>query len=213
MKSTNIIIPTLFHSYFMTNFNLTKFKIENEDNIREYAIYDYMNNSNETVLRTKITQMLKMNYYTNNIKIHNDFPSSRLIEIMKPYLNIYLHCMYTTESNKKIHYETLLNNKLKQFAKYNPRFGRKLVVQNKNSVNKRKQYINKIDDKHIPYNNIHDTNFMNNHLIIMNDDDEDSDSESDNENEDNNTYYTSDDDIMGMIGHTVETYRLENIFF
>ena len=216
MKSTNIIIPTLFHNFFMANFSLSKFKLENEDNIREYSIVNYINNSTEQELRRKILQMLRYTYYTNNIKIHKEFQTNTLIKIMKPYLNLYLHAIYSTESNKKIHYEHLLNMGLKQFARYNPRFGRKVIVQNQLSINKNKKYINKINDVHIPYINKYDNDFMNNHLTLI---DEDTDSEDDYDDDDdddgNDTQYTSDEDLINVNNDFIDneiiigTYNLE----
>ena len=196
MKSTNIIIPTLFHNFFITNFSLSKFKLENEDNIREYAIKNYITNTCERELRRKILQMLRYTYYTNNIKIHKEFQTNTLIKIMKPYLNLYLHAIYSTESNKKIHYEHLLNMGLKQFARYNPRFGRKTIVKNQLSINKNKKYINNINYLHIPYINKYDNDFMNNHLTLI---DEDDDSEDDDrEDHGNDTQYTSDEDFISV---------------
>ena len=189
MKSSNIIIPILFHNYFMANFSLSKFKLENEDIIREHAIKDYINTSSEQVLRSKIIQMIRSNYYSDNIKIHNDFPSSKLIKIMKPYLKLYLHSLYSTETNKKISYDILLNKKIKEFVKFNPRFGRKVITGNNKKDGKRKFYINKIEDKYIPFNNSYDNNFMNNHLTLFEENDDTEDDDVDSE-----IYYTSDED-------------------
>jgi hypothetical protein len=206
MKSTNIIMPTLFHNFFMTNFSLSKFKLENEDNIREYAIKNYITNTCERELRRKILQMLKNNYYSDNIKIHKDFPSITLIRIMKPYLNLYLHSLYSTESNKKFHYEHLLNMNLKQFVKYNPRFGRRRILKPKLNINvntntntNTNTNKTKMNDDYIPFINIYDNNFMNNHMIL-NDEETDSDDDSDDDTEDNSndTQYTSDEDLINV---------------
>ena len=214
MKSTSIIIPTLFHNYFLCNFSLSKFKLENEDNIREYAIMKYIHTSDETVLRTKILNMIRCNYYTDNIKIHNDFPSKTLIKIMKPYLNLYLHSIYSTESNKKIMYEHLLDVGMKQFVKYNPRFGRKTIVESKLNTGKNKKYVNKINDSHIPYMDRYDNDFMNNHLTLI---DEINDTEDENEEEDNGTFYTSDEEVVGNVFLTREIivgrYNFEDIMY
>lgn len=189
MKSSNIIIPILFHNYFMANFSLSKFKLDNEDIIREHTIKDYINTSSEQVLRCKILQMIRSNYYSDNIKIHNDFPTRKLIKIMKPYLKLYLHSLYSTETNKKISYDILLNKKIKEFVKFNPRFGRKVITGNNKKDGKKKFYINKIEDKYIPFNNNYDNNFMNNHLTLFEENDDTEDDDVDSE-----IYYTSDED-------------------
>jgi len=190
MKSTNIIIPILFHNYFMVNFSLSKFKLENEDIIRDYAIKDYINNSSEQILRSKILQMIRTNYYSDNIRIHKYFPTPKLIKIMKPYLNLYLHSMYSTESNKKISYDIILNKKIKEFVKFNPRFGRKVIIGSKKRDKIKKFYIDKLEDKYIPYTNNYDNNFMSNHLTLFEEND-DTEEEDDVNSE---IYYTSDED-------------------
>ena len=176
----------------------------------------YINTSDESVLRAKILNMIRCNYYTDNIKIHNDFPSKTLIKIMKPYLNLYLHSIYSTESNKKIMYEHLLDVGMKQFVKYNPRFGRKIIVESKLNTSKNKKYINKINDTHIPYNNRYDNDFMNNHLTLI-DEINDTEEENEEDEEDNGTFYTSDEEVVGNVfirrEIIVGTYNFEDIMY
>jgi len=212
MKSTNIIIPILFHNYFMANFSLSKFKLENEDIIRDYSIKDYINNSSEQTLRSKILQMIRSNYYSDNIKIHKDFPTPKLIKIMKPYLKLYLHSLYSTESNKKISYDILLNKKIKEFVKFNPRFGRKVITGNNKRDGKRKFYIDKLEDKYIPYNNIYNNNFMTNHLILL----EENDDTEDDDDENSEIYYTSDeeyDNNFSPMETVIGSYNIEENLF
>ena len=155
--------------------------------------------------------MLRYSYYTHNIKIHKEFPYITLIKIMKPYLNLYLHALYSTESNKKINYEHLLHTGLKQFARYNPRFGRKIFMDTtKNNNNVNKKYCNNINDKHIVYIDKYDNDFMNNHLTLIDDDDDDDDdmdSDDDTEDDGTNTHYTSDEEII------IGTYNIEDNSF
>ena len=42
MKKIFITMPTLFHLFFLSNFNITDFLDKNEVYIREFAIYDYI---------------------------------------------------------------------------------------------------------------------------------------------------------------------------
>jgi hypothetical protein len=115
-------------------------------------------------------------------------------------------------------YEHLLDVGMKQFVKYNPRFGRKTIVESKLNTGKNKKLINKINDTHIPYNNRYDNDFMNNHLTLI---DEDTDSEDDDDDDDhddddgNDTQYTSDEDLINANNDFIDneiiigTYNLE----
>jgi hypothetical protein len=156
--------------------------------------------------------MIRCNYYSDNIKIHKDFPTPKLIKIMKPYLKLYLHSLYSTESNKKISYDILLNKKIKEFVKFNPRFGRKVITGNNKRDGKLKFYIDKLEDKYIPYNNIYNNNFMTNHLILL---EENDDTEND-DDENSEIYYTSDEDYDNSffpMETVIGSYNIEENLF
>jgi len=178
IKSSNFIMPILIHNFFLSNFNLKKFKIDNEDNIREYAVKNYIENSSQNILINTITVMLSTNTYTQRIRIHKDFPKKKLIDIMKPYLYLYLTTNYGTELNKRNEYEYRLNKKLKLFGKFNPKFGRKLVVSNVSFTNEKK-YKTDFNDKYIPFDNEYDDDFMNNHLNTIEEEEYSDESNSD----------------------------------
>ena len=181
IKNSTFIMPILIHNFFLSNFNLTKFKIDNEDNIREYAVRNHIENSSQNILINTIAVMLSTNKYTQRIRIHKDFPKKKLIDIMKPYLYLYLTTNYGTELNKRSEYEYRLNKKLKLFGKFNPKFGRKLIVSNVSFTNENK-YRTEFNDKYISFDNEYDNDFMNNHLNPIDDectDESDSDSDED----------------------------------
>jgi len=126
VKQSNLKMPTLLNQYFACDFELKLFETENEFLIREHSILSYINKSPNDVLLKEIDEMLKL-YTRKRIKYHEDFPKDELIEIMRPYL--YLQCIYKysiegleiRESSYK-----LLYNKLMEFQKKSPNFGRKI---------------------------------------------------------------------------------------
>jgi hypothetical protein len=73
--------------------------------------------------------MLSINYrYTKNIVINEDIPKDVIINIFRPYLHLYyLHRFGVCGTEKKHESYTKLKNKLKQFAEFNPQFGRKII--------------------------------------------------------------------------------------
>ena len=93
----------LFYKLFKCNFNLTQFYDRHESLLREKSIHQYVRDSNDIVLANVIHNMIK-EYNTktrNKFQISVDFPKSELVEIMKPYLLLYLTSKFTLEINKK----------------------------------------------------------------------------------------------------------------
>ena len=141
--------------------------------MREYSIKNYIKNCTQKELVNKINEMLnKYNKIYNNdnnkINIHDEFPKKKLVEIMKPYLLLYLTSCYSLIPIIKSNSAIDLKNKLRTFQKFNPLFGRRLVKMGlKLEANfKQKSYIKGyvFNDKHIAFNSNDNTKFLSNHL-------------------------------------------------
>jgi len=137
IKSSTILMPSLINNYFWCDFNFQNFVLNNEQNIREHSIKKYVMNSPMTTLYDEIITMLQMNksWIRNRIKIHRDFPKNQLVEIMKPYLYLYImknDGIYGTEKKRIAH--VLFRRELINFMEHNPTFGRKKVTQVSSSL-------------------------------------------------------------------------------
>jgi hypothetical protein len=127
---TNYILPTLLTKYFLCEFNLKKFQIENECYIREHIIKSHVTNSSFTLLYDDIMEMIEI-YFT----IDKDFPKAVLVEIMRPYLYLFYITNYHIRGVKKIYNaKQKLKEHLKIFYKFNPQFGRKYIINSKKKV-------------------------------------------------------------------------------
>jgi hypothetical protein len=189
--NTNIY-DDLFFKFFNCNFDLSLFYKKYEYLLRDYSIKNFIKNLSVPDFIVEINKMLHRYNYKNKNKIiiNIDFPKKKLIEIMKPYLVLYLHSIYSLISIIKIKSGIELNNKLRQFQTFNPQFGRKLIkLEYKIDANfKKKAFIKcyEFNDKHIVfYNHNNNTNFLKNQLSfnevnIINELENDSE-ESDNE--------------------------------
>ena len=198
MKSKPIVMPTLFHAFFLANFNLTTFKNDNEDNIREYAIRQYLEVTPNNKLRIICITMLSNNRHTQKMRIHKNFPTDTLVNVLKPYLNLYLHTKYTTETNKKHEADMMLDIKLKEFVKYNKNFGRKRMILDKTDFRFtfKKKYIVSYNCMCKSYHHDEEDNFMNSHLnVVKYYDDEFSDTDED-DDIDNETEEDSEEEII-----------------
>ena len=130
LKTRDFILSPVFHSYFLCNFNLKRFKLENEVMIRESAIARYLSASNQTTLVSEIKAMLK--WYNGrcdsgfSIIINKDFPKDKLVTAMKPYLIHYLKHIYSLDLNAQYYNEYRLEDKLHEFITKFPLFGCKV---------------------------------------------------------------------------------------
>jgi len=196
--------PELFFKFFNVDFNLNIFKNKYEYLLREYSIHDYVYKSPSNILIKEINGMIKEfnfncenNQLKNKICINSNFPSDKLIQIMRPYLLIYFYSNYTLLNYNKIYFKHILKSSLIRFNNYNPQFGRrKIKIITKYCKNFKKKIVGQIvefDDNHILFNNIEkdNENFLVDHLKYSeknnnNIEDGENEIEDDNEEEDYN---------------------------
>ena len=127
LKGLPRIMPTLIHLFFISNFNVEHFVLNNEPLLRETAIRKYIHNSTDDILYKSIMKMLAANYYTRKLIIHKEFPIKTLIEIFKPFLYYFYIINYDIQGTQRIdNYKEMLYIKLKKFYEYNKAFGRKM---------------------------------------------------------------------------------------
>jgi len=165
MKRGDFVLPLLFHNYFLCNFNLSIFKKNNEVIIRNKEIDNYIKNANTNKLYATGIQILKMNRYTDKIRIHKDFPKKDFVRIMLPYLRIYYSHIFSLDISARNSSENELNLKLKQFYYFNPKFGRKYVETRNSRIIK----VN-FNDKHIDFFNKNLSDYKVSHLVLEDED-------------------------------------------
>uniref|UniRef100_A0A6C0JJK5 Uncharacterized protein n=1 Tax=viral metagenome TaxID=1070528 RepID=A0A6C0JJK5_9ZZZZ len=146
MKRGDFVMSVLFHQYFLCNFNLTRFQDENAVIIRETYIQQYLKNSSPQYLRFHISEMLLEYGFSKKYPIEKDFPTVRLINIMRPYLEMFYKQRYSLDMSSYNILQKKLKSKLVKFFNYNPKFGRKILVRNKSS-----SMIATYNDAHIPF--------------------------------------------------------------
>lgn len=125
LKQSSIIMPVLFHNYFIVDFDLRKFRDENENVIKNIAFKSYVRNTSSATLYISAVQMLKK--YQKNLVIHKDFPKEQIIDILRPYLLLYYIIEYSSEECRITDAEEILKYKLKRLYEHNSAFGRKII--------------------------------------------------------------------------------------
>lgn len=128
IKQSSMIMPQLLHLYFMSNFDLEKFSINNECALRDICIYNYVFNTPSDFLYDKIMYMILTNTHSQKWVICKEFDSETLVRIMLPYFHLYEISNYSLNPDKKRISWFELNMKLQLFYKFNPLFGRRAIV-------------------------------------------------------------------------------------
>lgn len=128
IKSRICVVPELFHRFFLCNFNIVKFKLDNETFIKEIVFKNYIKNTSCEILCNDIRVMLEENRYTKKLLIDDIFPEKKLVEIFAPYLELYYQSIYFCAEEKKYLVKDILCKKLDEFYKNNKLFGRKVFT-------------------------------------------------------------------------------------
>ena len=130
IRETNITIHPLINNYYLCDFDLEKFILDNEQLIREYSIKKYVTDSPITTIHDEIIDMCNnsRNLLKRKLKIHKDFPKKELVEIMKPYLYCYLmHNDGVDGTNKTRLFKRAYQRELNKLIAYNPKFGKRMI--------------------------------------------------------------------------------------
>ena len=168
IKGSTYLMPTLFHRYFLCNFDYSEFSIDNDDMINEEYLKTYV----ENYCLDNVYSHVKDMFTINNMKcnIHKSFPKNKLFKIMKPYLKLYFASSFSINSQKKEVAFKLLHKKMHAFIKFNPNFGKRKVklveIRPFSNIRSCNYYL---DEKVVPFVQDaecekHVTSFMTSHL-------------------------------------------------
>jgi len=150
MRERILTIPPLFQAYFMCNFHLKTFRDENGLLIQKYNIKQHVKNADVDLLYEDALNMITAIKYRGAITFDDDFPKERLVEIMRPYLELFYTYTLTVDMSERNRTKTELSNRLSAFYRYNYLFGRKFIKTHKSASGKTKRIIT-FNDSHIPY--------------------------------------------------------------
>ena len=150
-RESNFKLPILLHAFFLAEFNLDEYVYNNEALIRDIHIENYVKKSSAEDLHEEVTLMIDLLDTHKKLFIHEEFPKQTLVDVMRPYLHLYLIHEYSLNYSTKRNQAFLdLTRKFKRFINHNPLFGRKhrKFIQTENG---KKKYINTFNDNHLPF--------------------------------------------------------------
>lgn len=106
IKESHYLMPTLFHLYFLENFNLYLFSINNESIIRDYYIENYARTFSNEVKIKLIDDMFSFFF---EITLDNSYlsilnqPKDILLKLFDKVLPDYLYAMYSLNPDVRIY--------------------------------------------------------------------------------------------------------------
>jgi len=173
MKNQSFIIPELFHAFFLCNFNLSDFSINNEVILREYALNEFFNKSSINLMYREIKLMISNSPHKRRLIIHPKFPRDALVKALKPILRHYFDAYYSLNKAKRSIGIAKWKMKLENFVNNNPQFGRRMIDRHTTmdtsgctKTNNKVVFVTQVNE--IQENIFHD--FMNDHLVPYTDD-------------------------------------------
>lgn len=126
----NIIIPEIFHLWFMEDFSFISFAKKYTRLLRKTCIKDFVKSVPNTniMVQEDIQEMIEDNDYTVRWDISKEFPDTKLVDIFRPYLYLYYLINYEgLDDEYNCVCTMILEQALSTFYKYNKKFGRKKI--------------------------------------------------------------------------------------
>ena len=125
VRHSNYKMPLLFEAFYQSHFNMSTFMINYEELMNAEYLNTYVKNYCTEDLLEYVKEMYKVHRF--KCHIHDSFPTDRLMEIMKPFLDLHFISQYSINVHKRCHSIRILHKKLNAFVKFNPRFGKRKV--------------------------------------------------------------------------------------
>lgn len=165
LKESQFLMPILFYRFFLSDFNIQRFSSENTGLIREIYLNNHVKNIGKRNVFDIVDEMLKYYHVDKQIRIHRDFPSDLLLEIMRPYIKLYFESLYNLNNSLRNDVSMKLHSKLCKLIKHNPNFGRKRInlVSNKENPFKKKQKVISYNSDFPKFETLDLNRFLNNH--------------------------------------------------
>ena len=136
IKNSSFLMPYLLHRLFEYNFDLLKFKINNECYLRDESIKNFIKSDNILDKAKYISSMFDEYFTYAKTTIDFFFPPKILVNhFNKPYLELYLKSIYSLNPDIKFTSINQLIIKLIEFNKLNPNYGDVFISRKRDNQN------------------------------------------------------------------------------
>ena len=128
LLNSSFIMPILYQLFFLSNFDLIRFKDKNECFIREKTIENFMSYASIDEKHYQINNMFYTHYKSVSFMIHSHFPREKLVSVFNKYLKSFLLEEYSLNPVIREHNKFTLESSLSLFSKLNPAFGQRILI-------------------------------------------------------------------------------------
>lgn len=129
IKKSDYRMPVIIQLYYNTFFRIDKLVYRYEAVIRDLYIEYFVKTSHDSVLHGQCNQMLYEVRHGVSFQFHKDFPVNKMVEIMKPYIRLYLIYKYSlSNTDEKFHAYNVIKYKLKKLYDFNPLLGKRSII-------------------------------------------------------------------------------------
>lgn len=124
MKESLLNVPLVMQQYFLSHFDIKKFKSNNEIIIRNIYINQFIQNEDPDEIVEYIYDMLSP---YKSLQIDVNFPNSILIDTFKHILIYYLRYKYSHDNSRRQYNYMCVRTRILEIIKNTPGFGRKII--------------------------------------------------------------------------------------
>lgn len=133
ISSRYVRVPELFYQFFRCDFCIHRFSIQNYQLLQDTYYENLKSNCSQQYLVSQSRNMFRkyngLNSVSNNTRIivDVDVPVETLIDIMMPYLKLFLKTIHHFNADVRYSSNRELEYRLRAFYLFNPVFGRKTI--------------------------------------------------------------------------------------
>jgi len=133
VSSRYVRVPELFYQFFRCDFCIHRFGIQNHQLLQDTYYENLRSNCSQQYLVSQSRNMFRK--YNGVVSVSNntriivdiDVPVETLIDIMMPYLKLFLKTIHHFNANVRYSSNRELEYRLRAFYSFNPIFGRKTI--------------------------------------------------------------------------------------
>jgi hypothetical protein len=123
IRSVYIKVPMFIQRFFECEFNIYRFKLECESELREHAITEYIKSADPIELYGDIETMITEYDKNKYLRISPRFPYNLVVQAFKPFLHTYYVSLYSFDKSHRDYAKVKLHTELTRFIYANTMFG------------------------------------------------------------------------------------------